>query len=88
MDSSVLESISRRAYFSTSCTMFYIIMAFASAVVLLWVRPVLTCGWALVDVAPVLTWGCAASASCPLCLGCAHLAGLSSKVVHAIVYRW
>ena len=36
----VLESISRRAYFSTSCTMFYLVMAVASAMVLLWVRAV------------------------------------------------
>ena len=36
----VLESISRRAYFSTSCTMFYLVMAVASAMVLLWVRGV------------------------------------------------
>jgi hypothetical protein len=34
----LLESVSRRAYFSTSCTMFYIVMAVASALVLLWVR--------------------------------------------------
>ncbi len=33
----LVESLSRRAYFSTSCTVFYSIMAVASATILLWV---------------------------------------------------
>ena len=37
----LVESLSRRAYFSTSCTVFYSIMAVASATILLWVRVLL-----------------------------------------------